>query len=306
MKKGVNIKRGLSAFLAGIIFMSAVPYMPFGSYEANAAEVCVIDTDKTYQKIDGFGGINLPEWITQGDMTDAQVQKAFGNGDDELGLTILRVYVSDDSNAWSRVLPTAKRAQALGAKIFATPWNPPPAIRKDGDGTISGGKYQLKSDKWAEYAQHLNSYVKYLETNGINLYAVSVQNEPDYAAEWTYWSASDLASFIAQYGKEVTKGTNAVLMSPESFQYRKTIYDAILGNKTATDNISVWGTHFYGTPRSWMDYQSLETSGKPIWMTGVYVPNSDPDSSDIWPDALDVSENIHNGLVVANLSAYVW
>ena len=58
-------------------------------------------------------------------MSSAQVQKAFGNGDDELGLTILRIYVSDDSNSWSRAVPTALAAQKLGATVFATPWNPP-------------------------------------------------------------------------------------------------------------------------------------------------------------------------------------
>ena len=55
-----------------------------------------------------------------------------------------------------------------------------------------------------------------------------------------------------------------------------------------------------------MDFSALENSGKEIWMTEVYVPNSDADSSDIWSQAIQVSENIHNGLVVGNMSAYVW
>ncbi len=278
--------------------------MPGAAADTHAASICTVDTDVTYQTIDGFGGINLPEWAGS-DMTQAQVQKAFGNGDDELGLSILRIYVSDDSNSWSLAIPTAKRAQALGAKVFATPWNPPSSIRKNGDGTLTGGKYQLKSDKWSEYAAHLNNFVKYVESQGIDLYSVSVQNEPDYAEEWTYWSASDLTSFIAKYGKDVIKGTNAKLMSPESFQYRKDIYNSILNNSTATNNVGVWGTHFYGTPRSWMDFPALENSGKPIWMTEVYVPNSTSDA-DTWPEAIAVAENIHNGLVVANLNAYVW
>ncbi|MBQ8941887.1 MAG: endo-xylanase, partial [Firmicutes bacterium] len=300
MKIKVPFKRMVSALLAGIIM---VPNMVIN---VSAASVVTVNTNKTYQTIDGFGGINLPEWISQGDMTANQVQKAFGNGKDELGLTILRIYVSDNSNDWSRAVPTAKRAQALGAKVFATPWNPPSSMRTNGKGDISTGKYQLRKDKWADYAKHLNSYVKYMESQGINLYSVSIQNEPDYAAEWTYWSPSDLASFAAQYGKTVTNGTKAKLMSPESFQYRKDIYNAILNNSSAKNNIGVWGTHFYGTPRSWMDFPALESSGKPIWMTEVYVPNSDANSADRWPEALQVSENIHNGLVVGNLSAYVW
>ena len=41
-------------------------------------------------------------------------------------------------------------------------------------------------------------------------------------------------------------------------------------------------------------------------MTEVYVPNSDEKSSDRFPEALAVAENIHNGMCVSNLSAYVW
>ncbi|MBQ9905832.1 MAG: carbohydrate binding domain-containing protein [Oscillospiraceae bacterium] len=300
----MRLKKMLAAAVSGIMLMSAAAAaVPQGAW---AAGDCAIDPGTTYQTIRGFGGINLPEWISEGDMTDAQVQKAFGNGEDELGFTILRIYVSDDSNAWSRAIPTAKRAQALGATVFASPWNPPAAIRNTVNGGLNGGKYQLKKDKWAEYAQHLNSYIKYVEGQGIDLYSVSVQNEPDYAAEWTYWSANDVASFIAQYGKAVKEGTKAKLMSAESFQYQKPIYNAILGNQQAMANCDLFGTHFYGTQRSQMDFPQLENCGKEIWMTEVYVPNSDNNSADRFPEAVKVAENMHNGLVVGNLNAYVW
>ncbi len=294
-----------SVTASAMLFTCLAVFPEKNTLTVSAASAAVIDTTDVYQTIRGFGGINLPEWITQGDMTDAQVQKAFGNGEDELGLTILRIYVSDDSNAWKTAVPTAKRAQALGATVFATPWNPPAAIRNTVNGGLNGGKYQLKKDKWADYATHLNNYCKYMESQGIDLYSVSVQNEPDYAAEWTYWSANDLASFIAQYGKAVTAGTNVKLMSPESFQYRKDIYNAILNNPQAKANVDLYGTHFYGTTRSNMDFPSLENSGKDIWMTEVYVPDSSSDA-DTYPQAIQVAENIHNGLVVGNLNAYVW
>lgn len=55
-----------------------------------------------------------------------------------------------------------------------------------------------------------------------------------------------------------------------------------------------------------MDFPELENSGKEIWMTEVYVPNSDQDSANRYPEALQVSENIHNAMVVGNMSAYTW
>lgn len=303
MSKNTKLKRVLTGVLTGSMLWTSVGMFPIVP-RVSAAGACTVNTNKTYQLIRGFGGMNLPEWQGQ-DMTAAQIQKAFGNGEGEMGLTILRAYVSDDSKAWSRAVPTAKAAQKLGATVFATPWNPPAAIRQNGNGTNKGGKYQLKKDKWADYAAHLNNYIKYMEGQGVNLYSVSIQNEPDYADDWTYWSASDLASFAAQYGKAVTQGTNAKLMSPESFQYRKDIYNPILNNQQAFNNIDLFGTHFYGTQRSQMDFPALENCGKEIWMTEVYVPDSNSDA-DTWPQAIKVAENVHNGLVVGNMSAYVW
>lgn len=302
MKFAKTMKSVLSGILAGALVLSSTASMSFPVIESEAASLCTINTDKLYQRIRGFGGINLPEWVGS-DMTSAQVQKAFGNGPDELGLTILRIYVSDDSNAWSRAVPTAKAAQALGATVFASPWNPPASMRVSGG---SNGKYAVDKNKYADYAKHLNSYIKYMEGQGIDLYSVSVQNEPDYAHDWTYWSPSDLTTFLANYGKTVTEGTNAKMMSPESFQYRKDMYNAILNNSQAFANTDLFGTHFYGTQRSQMDYPALENSGKEIWMTEVYVPNSEANSADRWPEAVQVAENIHNGLVVGNMNAYVW
>ena len=152
MKK---MKRFVALASCAAMMLSMVPMMP-----AQAASVCKIDTSTEYQVIRGFGGINHPEWQSYnggGDMKDNEIQKAFGNGDGELGLTVLRIFVSDDSNAWKNVLHTAKGAQKLGATIFATPWNPPSSMRSAGSGGTHGGKYVLNSNAEAQYAKQLNA-----------------------------------------------------------------------------------------------------------------------------------------------------
>ncbi len=79
-----------------------------------------------------------------------------------------------------------------------------------------------------------------------------------------------------------------------------------MNSEKAFSNVDIFATHFYGVARSSMDFPALEKCGKEIWMTEVYVPKSDQNSADRWPEALQVSENIHNGLAVGNMSAYVW
>lgn len=271
---------------------------------ALAVSQCVIDTTAEYQTIRGFGGINHPEWI--GDLTESQRQTAFGNGDEELGLSILRVFVNDNEADWYKAVPTALAAQEQGALIFASPWNPPADMcemfDRDGDSSNGNEAKRLRHDKYAEYADHLNRFVQFMEENGVEIYSISIQNEPDYGAEWTWWTSDECIDFIVNYSDAI----DCRVMSPETFQYNKEYYNAILNNSEAFDRIDVFGTHFYGTARSSMDFPALETCGKEIWMTEVYVPNSDQNSADRWPEALQVSENIHNGLAIGNMSAYTW
>ena len=143
MKVTRTVRRVLAAALSCTMLLNAAASMP----DVTAAGACTVNTNKTYQLIRGFGGMNLPEW--QGyDLTDAQIQTCFGNGAGQLDLSVLRVYVSDDSSAWSRAVPTAKGAQNLGATVFATPWNPPAAIRQDDGKPTKRGYLMAQYSKW--------------------------------------------------------------------------------------------------------------------------------------------------------------
>lgn len=304
-----KLKASLSVLLAAAMLTPALAVMPESEPSVYAADTVVVNTGKEYQTIDGFGGMNHPEWMGS-DLTDAQRQKAFGNGKDELGFTILRIFVNPDSNQWNKAVPTAKFASQHGVKVFASPWEPPSNLAESDS---NGGKLHLPKSNYTAYAQHLNNFGNYMKNQGVDLYAISVQNEPDYASEWTRWSTDETTDFLENYADKIT---STKVMSPESFQYApetaswvkdggKKYYTKILNNQKAFANCDLFGTHFYGTQRAWMDFPALESCGKPIWMTEVYVPNSSSDA-DTWPEALDVAENIHNGMTVGNMSAYVW
>ncbi|MBQ4346571.1 MAG: carbohydrate binding domain-containing protein, partial [Oscillospiraceae bacterium] len=301
------LRRFAAICTSGLLAQTLLCAMPFNS--STAASVCVVDTATTYQSIRGFGGINHPEW-TGSDLTSDQIQTAFGNGNGQLGFTVLRIFVNPDRNQWYKAVPVAKAATEMGVTVFASPWEPPSNLAESGG---ANGKLHLPRSNYGAYAQHLNDFGNYMKQNGVDLYAISVQNEPDYAKEWTYWSSDETTDFLANYGDQIT---STRLMSPESFQYApenaswvpdggKNFYAKIMNNQKAMANCDLFGTHFYGTQRGWMDYPALESCGKEIWMTEVYVPDSSS-SANTWPQALDVAENIHNGLVVGNMSAYVW
>lgn len=305
MSKLKKWKAGLSLLMSGVLLAAAVPAMPVSGATSTMA-TCSIDSSKRHQTITGFGGINHPEWTADkgGDLNAEQRQVAFGTEGTQLGMTVLRIFINPDKNQWKNAVPTAQYAYEHGITVFASPWEPPSSLAEPGTGGPRGGKLHLPKSNYAAYARHLNDFGEYMKSQGVELAAISVQNEPDWSEEWTAWSSDETTDFIANYGHLIT---SAPLMSPETFQYgNKDYYTKILNNAKAFENCDLFGTHFYGTSRNSMDFRELENCGKPIWMTEVYVPNSNANTANIWSDAIQVSENIHNALVVGNMSAYVW
>jgi glucuronoarabinoxylan endo-1,4-beta-xylanase len=108
--------------------------LPVLATPAAAQTRVVVEPSIVQQTIQGFGGMNHPGWI--GDLTATQRETAFSNGAEQLGFTVLRIPVPEDRASWSREVATARRAIELGAKVFASPWNPPASMTE----TFSGGK----------------------------------------------------------------------------------------------------------------------------------------------------------------------
>ncbi|MES5823129.1 glycoside hydrolase family 30 beta sandwich domain-containing protein [Streptomyces sp. RG80] len=301
--------RRLPSRRAVVATMGALPLLTATASVARAAEAgsttaaatAVIDPSATRQTIRGFGGMAHAAWI--GDLTAAQRDMAFGTGDGQLGFTLLRIPVPEDRAAWSRDLATAKRAVELGAAVIASPWNPPASMVETFVRGSQTDARRLKYSMYGAYAQHLNDFNSHLRNNGVNLYGISVQNEPDYAHDWTWWTPAEMVRFLRENAGSI--GTRVI--APESFQYLKNMSDPILNDPVALANVDVIGAHLYGTSFANFPYPLFKQKGggKELWMTEVYYPNSS-DSADLWPQALDVGEHIHRAMVDAEFQAYIW
>lgn len=245
--------------------------------------------DSTQQVIRGFGGINMPGWIP--DLTTAQVQEAFGTGTGQIGMTILRIRVSYDSSQFYLEVPTAKLAYSLGATIFASPWTPP-AWMKSNDNIVGG---TLDTNSYAAYAAHLKAFADYMSGNGVPLYAISVQNEPD--ASVTYescsWNAAQLLNFVKTNAPAI--GTKIIV--PESENFNHALSDPILNDPVAAANVSIIGGHIYGGGLT--SYPLAVSKRKEVWMTEHLLNNTD------WAGAFGTAQEI-NDCMNAGMSAYVW
>jgi glucuronoarabinoxylan endo-1,4-beta-xylanase len=273
------MKRIIRAAAATLALIS-----PVCAARVASAQTATVTLSSQKQFIRGFGGMSHAAWA--GDMTAAQRTLAFGNGDGQLGFTALRIPVSDGSPDSANVA-TAKAAIAAGAIVFATPWN---AV-----GTMT-------SSQFSSYATHLNNFVSYMKNQGVDLYAISVQNEPDYASTWLAWTPTLCHDFILNYGATIT----TKLISCESFNYAKSYYDPILNDSAALANVAVLGTHLYGTPVSSYPYSLFDQkgAGKERWMTEHYTDSTTDANS--WPNALGVATELHHAMVDGQFNLYTW
>ena len=300
---GLQVKKSIRALLVGaIMFAMVIGVFPAQQQQVKAASAsdAVINLSTKYQEIQGYGGMNHPSWA--GDLTASQRETAFGNSTNQLGFSVLRIFIDSDSNNWYKEVATAKAAIAKGAIVFATPWNPPSNLCETFNHNGDTKAKRLRHDKYAQYANHLNNFVNYMKNNGVNLYAISMANEPDYGHDWTWWTSSEIVTFLKYYAGSI----NCRLIAPESFSYNKNIMEPILNDSQALANVDIMGTHLYGTQYknfAWPLFQQ-KGAGKQLWMTEVYYPNSDANSADRWPEALGVSDHIHNAMI-NNMQTYV-
>lgn len=279
----ISLQKVVNRILISIIVLLSYSSVTFAQNDA------IIYLDSTAQIIRGFGAANILPW--RPDMTASEITKAFGTGEGELGFSILRLRIPHVENEFNMNVRTAKAAYEMGVTIIASPWTPPAWMKTNNN--IIGG--ELRENNYSDYADHLNSFIDFMNDNGIPLYAVSVQNEPDIQVNYEScdWTPEQLVKFM----KENASSIKTKVFAPESFQFRRPISDAILNDSLACANLDFIGGHIYGGGLS--PYPLAEEKGKEIWMT----EHLDTDVS--WSNVLATGKEI-NDCMNAGMSAYIW
>ena len=256
------------------------------------AQVTILAAENN-QTIQGFGSATVFTPPNTSALTSEEFDRLYGSAAGQVGLNFLRIRVASD-DSWRTVeLNYAKAAIQRGAKVFATPWSPPANMKTNNN--IIGGK--LISDSAKAYAKYLNDFAIFMQTNGAPLYAISVQNEPDW--ETTYescvWTAIEMRDFLKNQGNLITETR---LMAPELVNNNQIYVNTILSDSIAMSRLSIVGTHIYG---GGIVENLLATSkGKPVWMT----EHLDTDTN--YTANLNTAVEIHDCFTKANFSAYIW
>ena len=311
--KGMAIAVGLGGF-CGTVLASTVN----------------VDLDEEHQVIRGFGGMVHNTWQGNAGLSEADAKIAFGTGDGTIGLNVLRIPVNESSSNFGKELDAAKYAKKYAGDdflLYATPWKPPQNLQTPY--TLVRWKETFQTTKvsekdWPAYVDHLNSFAAYMKNQGVPLYAISIQNEPDWCDSWTCWSADELYKFTKNYADQLRKNGTKVI-SAESFSYDKNLYNKILNDADALKNIDILGAHFYGMTAvngdDFFEYKAADTKNVERWMTEhytesqgsanywrAYIKTGDQDREPALDTvrAMDVGYEIHRGLAIGNFSQYTW
>jgi len=269
---------------------------------AGAQTAADINFNTTFQTIRGFG--TSTAW--QPVLNSSQISSLFGVGSGGVGLTILRSRIDPSSTTgganWATERTNGQEATAENSQVivFATPWTPP-AVWKSNDSTIGG---VLDTSNYANFANYLNEFVAYEKAGGVNLYAISVQNEPDFLPG-TYDSCSytgaQMDAFIAQEGGTIT----TKLIMPESDSFNLDESDPTLDDPNAVGHVSIVAGHLYG--KAPFFYTNAKNAGKDVWATEHYLtPAAGSSAQPAIGDAIALAEELHQSMAVAQYNAYVY
>lgn len=258
------------------------------------AQVTILAAENN-QVIQGFGCATVFSPPNTTALTSEEFDRLFGSGNGQVGLNFLRIRIASD-DAWRTVeLNHARAAIQRGAKVFASPWSPPPRMKTNN--SIIGTNGKLIPDSAGAYAKYLNDFALYMAANGAALYSVSVQNEPDWAPDYEgcVWTATEMRDFLKNHGALISATR---LMAPELVNNNQTYVNTILSDDGAVANLDIVGTHLYGG--GIVENQLAKTKGKEVWMTEHLDTNITHTAN------INTAVEIHDCFTKANFSAYIW
>ncbi len=272
-----------------------------GGGAAQSSDV-TISVSSIQQKITGFGcssawGGNLNDPTNDPDTLWSTTKGA--------GLTMLRIRYGDG-------LGVAKAAAAYGVTVWMTPWGTGSGGATTGADTTSevnpngckGSMPVLTNGQ--DLASSLASWVQNAKSEGVPLYAVSAENEPDSCGinQTTSYSPAQLATWIGSYLGPAMSNIGVKVMAPETQNACgfPGYFSSIQSNSAALSSVSIFASHEYGCG-TLPSEASIASAGKEYWETEVDTGSVNGDS-DGMPSALHLAQTIHDDLTKANLNAW--
>lgn len=314
-----------------------------------------IDKTTKYQTIDGFGFFGAADvwWAGAGSLwNDAWAEKVIS----DLGITIWRnemfppsIPGANQDADWAKQKPVVQGLKAkadkykVDLKFIATVWSPPADLKWEcnfswaGDlnatrnagvvSTKNGGT--LNPNKYTEYADWLKSNIQLYKEAGVDLYALSLQNELMFrqsfnSCTYTIPWYNDLLNGVVPKIKanfpniKIFGAENMLDMEGKDENWQWFYHSGIKANANAAKNIDILAVHGYSDgvaassgsalAKMWTNHKEQFTTpmNKKAWMTETSGYLDSWEKTGTKPGALNLAMDIHSGLYYGNMSGWVW
>ena len=317
------------------VITSALAFFAILAVSAESITITVKNT--RYQKVTGFGAAACDGAMCPYGNDTYPVKLLYGSSS-KVGLNIMRMELSanfkgditaadvgwDTPYDWHGSLPCAKLVKQRGGIVFATPWSPPGDFKTNG--TAAGGNaedqgYQegrLREDCYEKFFPWVNTFLEYMKQNGVNIDAVSIQNEPDWWVNYSgcLYTPQQQLNLVKNYAwmldREAYPGVR--LISAEPLGFNPEYSDALLKDATARNQIDIIAGHIYGhppfgsatAPANMKNAATLASKyGKELWMTEHSVTDHLKDRLPNWHEQLLFAEEV-NECLQAGCTGYIY
>jgi len=327
MKMPIKMKCFIfTAVIASLIFSTCISA---SSDKENKDQLVVItvDVNTKYQYVRGFGGMevgwgNFPR-------TTARDTELLFNPDTGLGLNILRIMImpqNTDIDVTMKALISGDRpdyynnvkiVNKYGGYVLASPWSPPKEWKTNND---LKGNGRLQTKFYQNYADYLKSFALNMYENGAPIYAISIQNEPNYEVSYDgcLWSPAEMKNFFTQVGHftDDVKGfgggkqiPSVRTMNGESMS-NPNINDAALNSPESRAVIDIIGRHTYSDRLNrYAKAIDHPTDPKEVWMTEHNINSGNtagyPNDS-TWNYVWKILNDIDLSIRLNDESAFIW
>ena len=216
--------------------------------EASASVYEKLGAEKRAEIIQSYFGINGNRYnmgrthINSCDFSLSNYSYCDTPGDIELK----KFSISRDKKLLIPFIADALEATQIPIKLLASPWSPPPWMKTNGE-MNHGGK--LKKEYRHAWAQYYCKYISAYEKEGITIWGISIQNEPDAKQTWDscLYTGDEERDFIRNYLGPAMERNNLLHKKIIIWDHNRDIMveraRAVLSDPEAEKY--VWGTGFH-------------------------------------------------------------
>ena len=258
----------------------------------------VVNWNDLRQTMDGFGASDA---YISSTLDGATIQLLFDTTKG-IGLSIYRTGINPSGGPGLRGVGWASVKAAVTAypslKLWAAPWTPPASYKSNN--SITNGGYLLPGN-YDAWATTLAGYVTQAKAEGITIWGISPQNEPDYVASYESctFSSGQMRDFIKVLGPKLKALNPPVkLLAGDNSGwggFMSSYVPAIEADAAALANTDYYITHQYA------GVAAPSSSKRVIWQTEMSnFSSNDPGIG----NAVGVAGWIHSAITTGNVSAW--